>query len=341
MDARPNMGASYYEPENYIVTSQPQQQQQDLRHQGQMLPPIPHFLSTDSGSGGTPSFQLTAAAASPTAIGKPTAAASSGVPGGGCYSLTQQLVTPTSPVLGYASRNLPGQQPQSSPSRPQQQQQPPPPPLNLLSIPIGHAYTYHPSTEHSQTTGLIFNNNPITPTQSAQNVLTSSSLQTQAKPRPPRNKSKFKRFRNAFIYYVNDQRVDNETKMLKNREFLRLMSARWKVMSEIERSPYVKLAEADKKRFDDDVKKFGKYESRQRRYNKSRHINSEILGHSNPYMAGTHQYPATATGMLYNGGFCSMVAAPTRNPRSQLQFKPRFRKTARSLTNSNSKPFEL
>ncbi|KAJ2338477.1 hypothetical protein GGH91_004800, partial [Coemansia sp. RSA 2671] len=83
--------------------------------------------------------------------------------------------------------------------------------------------------------------------------------------------------------------------MLKNREFLRLMSARWKVMSEIERSPYVKLAEADKKRFDDDVKKFGKYESRQRRYNKSRHINSEILGHNNPYMAGAHQYPATAT----------------------------------------------
>ncbi|KAJ2488300.1 hypothetical protein IWW37_004918 [Coemansia sp. RSA 2050] len=100
--------------------------------------------------------------------------------------------------------------------------------------------------------------------------------------------------------------------MLKNREFLRLMSTRWKGMSELERSPYVRLAEDDKKRFNDDVKKFGKYESRQRRYNKSRHISKDILGQNNPYMAGAHQYPATATGMLYNGGFVNMTAQPTQ-----------------------------
>ncbi|KAJ2455228.1 hypothetical protein EV183_000963 [Coemansia sp. RSA 2336] len=65
-------------------------------------------------------------------------------------------------------------------------------------------------------------------------------------------------------------KVDEETKKLKNREFLRLMSSRWKGMSEEERKPYVQLAEEDKRRFDEDEKKFGKYESRQRRYNKVR-----------------------------------------------------------------------
>ncbi|KAJ2458928.1 hypothetical protein GGI02_005948, partial [Coemansia sp. RSA 2322] len=98
------------------------------------------------------------------------------------------------------------------------------------------------------------------------------TAQSQPKSRQPRNKSKFKRFRNAFIFYVNDQRskVDEETKKLKNRPFLQLMSARWKSMTESERSPYVKQAERDKERFNDDVKKYGKYESRQRRYNKAR-----------------------------------------------------------------------
>ncbi|KAJ2751384.1 hypothetical protein GGI19_004514 [Coemansia pectinata] len=315
MNALPNMGVSHYAPKNSIITSQQQQQmqqfQQDPRHQGHMLPPIPHLLSTGSGGAGTPSFQLTSATISPAAIGKPVATVSSVVPGGECHSLAQQLVTPTSPVFGYAARNLPGQQqqPQSSPSQPQQQ-----PPLQLLNIPIGHAYTYHPSTEHSQTTGLIFSNNPITPTQSSQHILTPLSVQTHTKPRPSRNKSKFKRFRNAFIYFVNDQRsrVDDETKRLKNREFLQLMSARWKGMSEVERSPYVKLAEDDKKRFNDDVKKFGKYESRQRRYNKSRQISRDILGQNNSYMAGAHQYPSTTAGLLYSTGFANMAAQPTQ-----------------------------
>ncbi|KAJ2499515.1 hypothetical protein GGH96_003436 [Coemansia sp. RSA 1972] len=117
----------------------------------------------------------------------------------------------------------------------------------------------------------------------------------KTKPRPPRNKSKFKRFRNAFIYYVNDQRdkVGESTKKLKNREFLQLMSARWKSLSEEERSPYVKLAEADKKRFNEDQARFGKYESRQRRYNKVR-----------PGQHGTAPYT------LPDSQFPGMLAAP-------------------------------
>ncbi|KAI9506843.1 hypothetical protein BX070DRAFT_174520, partial [Coemansia spiralis] len=53
----------------------------------------------------------------------------------------------------------------------------------------------------------------------------------------------------------NRDKVDDDTKKLKNREFLQLMSARWKSMSEDERKPYVRLAEEDKKRFNEDVQK--------------------------------------------------------------------------------------
>ncbi|KAJ2883642.1 hypothetical protein IWW38_005523, partial [Coemansia aciculifera] len=254
-----------YAPKNPATASQQQDMQfQEQQQNGQVLPPIPHLLST----GNAPSFQLTAVSVSPASIDK--CATASAIPSDrNSYTLSQQLVTPTSPVFGYAAQNLPGhQQLSSSPLEP----------LPLLTIPIGHSYTYHPSTEHSQTTGLIFHNNPITPITSGQPCMptTSSSFHAPIKSRPPRNKSKFKRFRNAFIFFVNDQRtkVDDKTKRLKNREFLQLMSARWKGMPEGERAPYVKLAEDDKKRFNDDVQKFGKYESRQRRY-KSRHINKD------------------------------------------------------------------
>ncbi|KAJ2743565.1 hypothetical protein GGI20_003647 [Coemansia sp. BCRC 34301] len=292
--------------------------QQNLQQNGQTLPPIPHLLST----GSTPSFQLTAAApVAPAAMIKSETI--SAVPGDrDSYSLTQQLVTPTSPVLGYVAQNIPGQHQHqlSSPSQPQPQPQQPllpqQQPLHLLNIPIGHAYTYHPSSEHSQTTGLIFHNNPITPTASGQHILSAlSSTQAPTKSRPPRNKSKFKRFRNAFIFFVNDQRpkVDDEAKRLKNREFLQLMSARWKGMSESERSPYVKLAEDDKKRFNEDVKKYGKYESRQRRYSKSRHVGKDFVSPGNPYgMTGAHQYPNTAAGFLCSGGYAAMAAQPTQ-----------------------------
>ncbi|KAJ2487555.1 tau 95 subunit of transcription factor TFIIIC [Coemansia sp. RSA 2320] len=139
------------------------------------------------------------------------------------------------------------------------------------------------------------------------------TAQSQPKSRQPRNKSKFKRFRNAFIFYVNDQRskVDEETKKLKNRPFLQLMSARWKSMTESERSPYVKQAERDKERFNDDVKKYGKYESRQRRYNKARSASREIPGQQGSMFGlsvgggGVPPYQNTtgAANILYDDGY--------------------------------------
>ncbi|KAJ2674033.1 hypothetical protein IWW42_001852 [Coemansia sp. RSA 1085] len=135
----------------------------------------------------------------------------------------------------------------------------------LIGIPISHSLSYQPIIHEPQ---------PVSQTR---------------KPRPPRNKSKFKRFRNAFIFYVNDQRnkVNEEIKKLKNREFLRLMSSRWKSMSEEERKPYVLLAEEDKRRFDEDEKKFGKYESRQRRYNKVRKAKHSTAPYPLPQPAHT------------------------------------------------------
>ncbi|KAJ2537517.1 hypothetical protein EV175_006698, partial [Coemansia sp. RSA 1933] len=128
----------------------------------------------------------------------------------------------------------------------------------------------------------------------------------KSKPRAPRNKSKFKRFRNAFIYFVNDQRnkVDDETKKLKNREFLQVMSARWKVMPEDERKPFIQLAEEDKKRFDEDVKKYGKYESRQRRYNKSQPPNT-----NSKYVYPQGIYDTAVVGQSSGGGAAEAAAA--------------------------------
>ncbi|KAJ2245117.1 hypothetical protein GGH97_002949 [Coemansia sp. RSA 475] len=155
----------------------------------------------------------------------------------------------------------------------------------IADVPITHSHSYQPM------------------------AFEPASDSKKTKPRPPRNKSKFKRFRNAFIYYVNDQRdkVGESTKKLKNREFLQLMSARWKSLSEEERSPYVKLAEEDKKRFNEDQARFGKYESRQRRYNKVR------PGHHGtaPYALPDPQFPgmfAAPPGLMY-GGYGNVASA--------------------------------
>ncbi|KAJ2391236.1 hypothetical protein H4S02_001433 [Coemansia sp. RSA 2611] len=169
-------------------------------------------------------------------------------------------------------------------ARPDLQQEIP----ELVNIPATHSISYQPLVHEPQPGSQIV------------------SASTQIKPRAPRNKSKFKRFRNAFIYYVNDQRK------LKNREFLQLMSARWKALSEEARQPYVRLAEEDKKRFNEDEKKFGKYESRQRRYNKARTATKH----------GTAPYPLpsaqvanafTANPALLYGGYAN-TAPPGPNP---------------------------
>ncbi|KAJ2604545.1 hypothetical protein H4R99_001754 [Coemansia sp. RSA 1722] len=272
--------------------NQYQQQQQSDSAGGLQLP-------ISSNAQGIPSFRLNASSSV------------SPVPNHGEFAYTSQpVVSPATPTPGinygeaYTLSASTTPMVASSHYMPPQQQKTPHH-MRLIDTPLYHSYSYQPASQpaafpHQQQQqqqqqqrqplpNIMLGGNPITPISSSYQLDTfqqtaaaaaSSSLVasgaagsgSQSKPRAPRNKSKFKRFRNAFIYFVNDQRskVDEETKKLKNREFLQLMSSRWKKMPEEERKPYVDMAEEDKKRFENDVKKYGKYESRQRRYTKSR-----------------------------------------------------------------------
>ncbi|KAJ2055871.1 hypothetical protein GGI17_006479, partial [Coemansia sp. S146] len=69
--------------------------------------------------------------------------------------------------------------------------------------------------------------------------------------------SSIKRFRNSFIYYVNNMRraiqgsddSGNAKVEVNNREFLKEMSTKWRTMSEEEKAPFNDMANADKERF--------------------------------------------------------------------------------------------
>ncbi|KAJ1926035.1 hypothetical protein IWQ60_004132 [Tieghemiomyces parasiticus] len=75
-----------------------------------------------------------------------------------------------------------------------------------------------------------------------------------------KSKRKYKRFRNSFIYFVNDRRKRRTTAELAigHRGFISRMGEEWKHLSEDERKPFIELAEEDRKRYEEDVKKFGK-----------------------------------------------------------------------------------
>ncbi|KAJ2842244.1 hypothetical protein GGI22_007617, partial [Coemansia erecta] len=73
-----------------------------------------------------------------------------------------------------------------------------------------------------------------------------------------------KRFRNSFIYFVDARRqellFDNggapTNVELNNRAFLKEMSAKWRIMSEEEKAPYLRMAEADKERFTREMREY-------------------------------------------------------------------------------------
>ncbi|KAJ2118819.1 hypothetical protein IW147_006303 [Coemansia sp. RSA 720] len=74
-----------------------------------------------------------------------------------------------------------------------------------------------------------------------------------------------KRFRNSFIYFVDEMRRNIRYEKdgtptnieLNNREFLKEMSAKWRAMSEDEKAPFLKRADVDKERF---VRQMHEYE---------------------------------------------------------------------------------
>ncbi|RKP37899.1 hypothetical protein BJ085DRAFT_3818, partial [Dimargaris cristalligena] len=66
-----------------------------------------------------------------------------------------------------------------------------------------------------------------------------------------------KRFRNSFIYFVNDRRKrrTEDELAIGHREFISRMGEEWKQLNEDDKRPFVVMAEEDRKRYEDDVKK--------------------------------------------------------------------------------------
>ncbi|PIA18636.1 hypothetical protein COEREDRAFT_85099 [Coemansia reversa NRRL 1564] len=87
-----------------------------------------------------------------------------------------------------------------------------------------------------------------------------SSSNGNSKPKKP--KGLYKRFRNSFIFFANERRKQwrrehpEETK-IQNRDFIQDMSKVWNTMSSEEKAPYIKMADKDKLRYEEDVRKYG------------------------------------------------------------------------------------
>ncbi|KAJ2669041.1 hypothetical protein GGI25_006277 [Coemansia spiralis] len=103
-----------------------------------------------------------------------------------------------------------------------------------------------------------------------------------------------KRFRNSFIYYVNERRREIQFKEdgtptnveVNNREFLKEMSAKWRTMTDKEKAPYLEMADKDKERFTRQMREyelehpdeFNKIGSRHRRRRSSTSANNPANG---------------------------------------------------------------
>ncbi|KAI8325335.1 hypothetical protein GQ54DRAFT_6837 [Martensiomyces pterosporus] len=165
-----------------------------------MLPPIPQA------SPGIPSFSLSGASL---VSGVNSSSNTAGTTDIGDFQFNRSLVTPTTPTNNFSDNCgqspsaayafTPSSSPMSASQYHQQHQS-----MRLVSLPISQSYSHQPTTQHSQSTGMLLNGQPITPISSTQ------AAQSATHGRPPRNKSKFKRFRNAFIYFVNDQRTSRD-----------------------------------------------------------------------------------------------------------------------------------
>ncbi|KAJ2843958.1 hypothetical protein J3B02_005107, partial [Coemansia erecta] len=85
-------------------------------------------------------------------------------------------------------------------------------------------------------------------------------------PKPKKASAPYKRFRNSFIFFANERRKQwrrehPEVSKIQNRGFIQDMSKVWNNMAAEEKEPYIKMAEEDKARYEEDVKKFGPLQS--------------------------------------------------------------------------------
>ncbi|KAJ2846046.1 hypothetical protein IWW36_004531 [Coemansia brasiliensis] len=80
--------------------------------------------------------------------------------------------------------------------------------------------------------------------------------------KPKKAKAPYKRFRNSFIFFANERRKQwrlehPEVPKIQNRGFIQEMSKVWNAMSSEEKAPYIQMADEDKRRYEEDVKKYG------------------------------------------------------------------------------------
>ncbi len=65
-----------------------------------------------------------------------------------------------------------------------------------------------------------------------------------------------KRARSAYIFFCSDKRAEVAAKGLKNTEILKELGKMWSNLSEKKKKPYAKMAEEDKKRYDEEMKTY-------------------------------------------------------------------------------------
>ncbi|KAJ1968547.1 hypothetical protein IWQ62_001181 [Dispira parvispora] len=122
---------------------------------------------------------------------------------------------------------------------------------------LGHVnHHHHPS---GMVMPVVSSGSPSTASPASQVSFTLSDPNSPAK-MEEKPKRMYKRFRNSFIYFVNDRRKRRSPEELTigHREFISRMGEEWKGMTDGDKKPYVEMAEEDRKRYEDDVKKYGK-----------------------------------------------------------------------------------
>ncbi|KAJ1675092.1 hypothetical protein EV182_001955 [Spiromyces aspiralis] len=123
-----------------------------------------------------------------------------------------------------------------------------------------------------------------------------------------------KRFRNSFLFYVNEQRKrlnngenDSEEDGSKNREFISNMSKKWREMSDEEKAPYIKMAKEDKERFNREMEEWERKHPGQGPKSKRRKMTINLPGDQ----AFSSNGPATAS---VSGGHASSVSSLMADP---------------------------
>ena len=86
------------------------------------------------------------------------------------------------------------------------------------------------------------------------------NAQISSKKKAKKDKDAPKRPLSAYFFYIQERReaLKKEKPNLENKELIKTMGEEWNKLSDEEKKPYVKKAEADKKRYQEDMKAYEK-----------------------------------------------------------------------------------